>query len=360
MRLRSLITFGLAMLTILAGAAPARADQAPDYGAFGAGTFLSYVNAPPSDGDIDTVPKLTISFRPGASYPVEMDTGSTGLVVSADQVPTLEGRPCDECLAYSSSGKMFSGVWVTVPVTIQGGNGAMVTTTPIPVLAVTRITCVAHARRCTQQDHPKGVDVMGVGFAREHDHMADSTPDTNPFLNIAAARGAPMRRGYVAARTGVHVGLTRANTRGDFHFVKLAPDLGIAGEWQAAPACITVDAPAPAACGSLLVDTGVTSMFLTVPPAAVAGDTGTDGTLAGGTRLDLAFPGRDGSTEASYGFVVGSTGDRLAPAAVHLNTTRAPFVNTGVRFLNGFDVLYDADGGFFAFRPRPAGASARP
>jgi hypothetical protein len=36
-----------------------------------------------------------------------------------------------------------------------------------------------------------------------------------------------------------------------------------------------------------------------------------------------------------------------------LNTTRPhPFVNTGLRLLNGFDVLYDADGGYYAFRTR--------
>jgi hypothetical protein len=29
---------------------------------------------------------------------------------------------------------------------------------------------------------------------------------------------------------------------------------------------------------------------------------------------------------------------------------RPPFVNTSVHFLNGFDYLYDADGGFVGFR----------
>jgi hypothetical protein len=29
---------------------------------------------------------------------------------------------------------------------------------------------------------------------------------------------------------------------------------------------------------------------------------------------------------------------------------RPPFVNTSVNFLNGFDYLYDADGGFVGFR----------
>jgi hypothetical protein len=33
-----------------------------------------------------------------------------------------------------------------------------------------------------------------------------------------------------------------------------------------------------------------------------------------------------------------------------VSRTRAPFVNTSLHFLNGFDYLYDADGGFVGFR----------
>jgi hypothetical protein len=41
----------------------------------------------------------------------------------------------------------------------------------------------------------------------------------------------------------------------------------------------------------------------------------------------------------------------LTPAHLNLvSRNRAPFVNTSLRFLNGFDYLYDADGGFMGFR----------
>ena len=33
-----------------------------------------------------------------------------------------------------------------------------------------------------------------------------------------------------------------------------------------------------------------------------------------------------------------------------VSRTRAPFVNTSLHFLNGFDYLYDADGGLVGFR----------
>ena len=54
---------------------------------------------------------------------------------------------------------------------------------------------------------------------------------------------------------------------------------------------------------------------------------------------------------AGYGFAVGGSGNQLAPDFLVLNTVRPqPFVNTSVRFLNGFDYLYDADGGFVGYR----------
>ena len=326
------------------------ADDGPDYGAFGVGTYLSYTDNLTAGGPIDRVPHLTIAFGDGPQHTAQMDTGSTGLVVSADQVPSLDGEACTGCITYSSSGRILTGVWVKTPVTISGGNQASVTTMPIQVLAVTSIDCTDHARDCTREDNPKGVDLIGVGFDREHDHMAQSTPQKNPFLNIASTSDAPSRRGYVVTRLGVHVGLTRKNTQGDFHFVKLAPDPKIDGEWKATPACIVVASSAPA-CGSVLVDTGVTSMFLTVPAAAVDGVTDGDA-LKTDTRLAFTFPDSQGTIAAIYGIVVGGT-DPLTPQTINLNTTRpCPFVNTSVRLLNGFDILYDADGGFFAFRPR--------
>jgi hypothetical protein len=57
-----------------------------------------------------------------------------------------------------------------------------------------------------------------------------------------------MRRGYVIAAEGVHVGLTAEDTGGGFSFVKLMPDPRWP-DWQAAPACITVGEPAGAGCG---------------------------------------------------------------------------------------------------------------
>lgn len=97
-------------------------------------------------------------------------------------------------------------------------------------------------------------------------------------------------------------------------------------------------------------------MYLTLPGEAVDGaitadDDGRSQFLPG-TRLGFAFPGRGSEPAAAYDIVVGDRSP-LSPGKVTLNTRRPePFVNTGLRFLNGFDVLYDADGGYFGFRRR--------
>lgn len=345
----------LALLMLAWQSVHACAAGDPDYGRYRQGVFLAFIDPPRDGGHLDSSPRLLISFG-GEPRPILMDTGSTGIVVSADRIPNVDGLPSRPGrLVYSSSGRIMIGRWVTTPAEIIGRNGASVDIAPLPVLAVTAIACTARARDCTPEDHPAHVAMMGVGFGREYDGQTESTPDRNPLLNLARTGSDQLRRGYVITRTGVHVGLTRANTRGDFHFIPLERNPSIPGEWKGVPVCITVNRQAPPSCGSGLVDTGVTAMFLTLPPGAVTGATDQDGTprvgLAPGTMVSFDFPGGASRPAAAhYDLVVGGSSP-LAPTEVHLNTTRPePFVNTGVHFLNGFDYLYDADGGFVGFR----------
>ena len=110
----------------------------------------------------------------------------------------------------------------------------------------------------------------------------------------------------------------------------------------------------PAACGSLLMDTGVTTMYLTVPnsqaSATLVMGTGRATTLLKGTNLMISIP-NEHSPQAFYTFTLGDDANPLAPAYLTLvSRSRAPFVNTSLHFLNGFDYLYDADGGLVGFR----------
>ena len=148
--------------------------------------------------------------------------------------------------------------------------------------------------------------------------------------------------------------VTAGNTQGDFSYVKLAPAAD-GKDWAGTPACISVNGAKPAACGSLLMDTGVTTMYLTVPesqasPNIVTTTPSRATTLVKGTNLTISIPTED-SPQALYMFTVGDGANPLAPSHLDLvSRTRAPFVNTSVHFLNGFDCLYDADGGFVGLR----------
>lgn len=324
-------------LMLIGVAGNAYAADAPQYDAAKQSVYLQYYPSSKAVPGMAHTPGLRVNFPNGDARPIEMDTGSTGIVISAGAIPDfsqLSGTPGK--LTYNSSGRIMIGSWVTTPVTLSGSNGQHFSTSPIPVLAVTRIACQENARDCTPEDNPRGVAMMGVGFAREGSEQQQSTPDTNPLLNPATP--ANVHKGYVVTRDGVHVGLNNAVTQGGFSYVKLQPNPTIPGEWQPAPVCIVVNNDAKR-CGTALIDTGVTDMFLTLPNYPSK-------TLAEDASLTFTF-----TPNASYTLAAEQNDSPLAPQKIVLNTTRqTPFVNTGVNFLNGFDVLYDAENGYFGYR----------
>lgn len=336
---RSLLA--VSALLVLA-AVPALAQQRPDYEPFVEGRFLRFLNAEP--GGIREVPRIGLSFG-GEPIRAVIDSGSTGIVVAARYIPGFDQLSVvgEGKLTYSSSGRVMIGQWVTTPVALVGQEGGSVQTEPMPVLAVTQVRCLDNARDCTPHDDPTGIAMVGVGFAREGDMQSQSTPDHNPLLRVTGGEG-PRRKGYILTPEGVHIGLTRANTRGDFRFIKLErqPDRP---DWAGTPACITLNGQQPPACGSMLLDTGVGVSYMTVPASQAGG--GSSGPLQDGTQVAISAGG-----EPLYSFTVGD-GAPTTPAMVHLwvSDSRTPFVNTSFHLLNGFDMLYDAEGGWVGFRP---------
>ena len=159
--------------------------------------------------------------------------------------------------------------------------------------------------------------------------------------------GGERRQGYILSPEGVHVGLTAANTRGAFRYVKLArrPD---GTDWAPLPACISLNGTTPPACGTVLVDTGVSVMYITVPEAQAQG---AQGTLPAGTQVAVSI-GTEESAFPLYSFSAGDGGP-VTPSAIHLRVAAdRTFVNTSYHLLNGFDVLFDGEGGYVGFRPR--------
>jgi hypothetical protein len=325
----------------------------------GGGVYLPFLKRHDAGGNLQRPPNLGLSFGGGRQHRAVMDTGSTGIVVAATSIPNIDQLPNrgPGTLTYTSSGRIMRGDWVVTPVTITGGSGASFTSAPIPVLAVRRIDCLDNARSCSPNENPRHVAMIGVGFGRRGVQDGVSGPEKNPFLNPASKGAGPnaARRGYALTREGVQVGLGAANPGDAYVTVPLRWD-DERKDWSGAPACIAINDRAPV-CGSVLPDTGVSGMFMSLPSGQDDGSmpsAGTDRTLPPGTKvtISLAPEAPAGGAVSSYSFRVGDAADPLAPSRLILvgRGDRPTYVNTGVHLLNGFDYLFDADKGVVGYR----------
>lgn len=315
---------------------------------------LSALEIPFANGPISSIYVPQVWLRLPGSPPRRfgLDTGSTGIVVAAEyyrpgagDVPGGPGR-----LVYNSSGRILNGErWLT-NVVIQRDGSMPLATARVEVLRVTHITCLERARDCRPEQNPRDVAFMGIGFDRERAQATEAGPPQNPFTNLVSlASGAPVssvRAGYVLSRTSVFLGMTPELTNG-FAFVKLAPGAdGQPGaqDWHSAPVTLSVDGVE--ATGTMLMDTGINYMFLSPP----GGTRLEDGKRApSGTRIALYLPDRRTPQPAFYAFTVGERGNPLQPERVEVVRDRGVFVNTGRTFLEGFDYLYDAVGGYVGY-----------
>lgn len=334
----------------------------------GTGTvFVPYANAT-SNASLNDSPSLNLGFNGSASSArFTMDTGSVGIVASPNFFTPAAGAqnlgPGHQI--YSSSGVVENGTWYSSTEDIRDATGKVVATAGVPVLQVTSITCTAHARNCSPNFHPTDVALMGIGFARESPQQQHGTPGYNSFLNLTsvASNGslAPLpatwRNGYVVTPTGVYLGLTAANTA-SAAFVKLAPwttySTATLPEWMAAPMSISVNGVSGS--GNVLMDTGVGTAFLSLPPGATAGTLvpcpgGSPVECApAGTTVAISLPGQS-SPVAFYTFTVGQSGNPMQPDAVDIaGDPSGTFFNTSRHVLGGIDFIYDNTGGFIGYQ----------
>jgi hypothetical protein len=397
---------------VVAGASVAGPGKAiaqdPDYSAFTATQFIPFSNY--ESGVLPFTSSVGLRFLIGDNLVyATMDTGTTGVMIPWYRVPgyrlqdtAQQHNPGWEFL--SSSKLLWVGHWVPRDLLFFDSIGRPVATARVPVLAVEReVTCPGYDEDldngtcasadttsrcnnipererafCPYKFHPPGdkLAYIGVGFGREGDGQPGGLPFRNPLLNITRIRGEPvrpgsMRSGYIITPGGVHVGLTAENTA-RFAFAKLGPRMipdslhpgdsipsTIGRDWGPATVCISVGG-APCATGTALIDAGIDQMYLTVPDSMPL-DTVTVQNpslncapfkgLADSSRVQVSFPGI-GNPPLSYSFVVGDTGI-TTPSVVLIPLPGMTFVNTGRHFLREFNVLLDADSGYFGLRPIP-------
>ncbi|MES2393995.1 MAG: hypothetical protein V4555_20330 [Acidobacteriota bacterium] len=325
-------------------------STAPDLSHFTASYSLPF--AEPADfAHLDKTLKVNMRLNGGPESRFTVDTGSVGIVVSAEEVPNIDPKAKPGVLRYSSSGVELHGVWTTATVTFPDAQGApgAVATAVVPVLAVSSETCAGsgvNSDRCQPNDHPHP-HMLGIGFGRgEKAH-----PEMNPFVNLREMQTGTMRRGYIITPKGITLGLTPANVSNGFVWQKLK-EMSVSAEtaafnpglrdWETAPGGFRVGS-SQSPLGTVLIDTGLTNMMLAIPDNPAKGD------LIAGAPVTVELLGG----KLHYSFVVNDAGNPATPRKVTwVRATHGVFTNTGLRALSLFDYLYDADGGWLALRPR--------
>lgn len=285
--------------------------------------------------------KASINGGPASGFTI--DTGSIGIVVSADEVPNIDPNAKEGVLRYSSSGVELHGVWTTATVTFPDSKGpdGKPAQAVVPVLAVNKSLCTGsgvNAAICRESDNPHP-HMFGVGFNRG----TEPHPEKNPFLNLKEMTAGTMRRGYLITPKGIQLGLT-ADTVGDgFIYQKLEPveTTTAVKDWKTSPGSFQMK-NLRSGKGTILMDTGLTNMMLAVPNGPPSGD------VPAGTPMTIQL--LDG--KLNYSFTVGDTSGPTTPRRVSwVRASHGVYVNTGLRVLANFDYMYDADGGYLALRP---------
>jgi hypothetical protein len=109
---------------------------------------------------------------------------------------------------------------------------------------------------------------------------------------------------------------------------------------------MTVSVDGVAGNGTVLVDTGINYMFLSPP----RGSGLRPGSRApAGSRIAVFLPDQRNPQPVFYDFTVGRRDNAMHPERVEVVHDPGVFVNTGRMFLEGFDYLYDAAGGYAGF-----------
>ena len=319
----------------------------------------------------------------GIDFELPMDTGSTGIMIGAPRLPDVgpdEGIPAYEYL--SSSRILYSGRLVRQLITFHGADGEYATA-KVPILVVDRsVVCPWYkpgidgfdCPRIPDRPYPELRDTsrityMGIGFGRNRlgDNKQKALPSGNPFLNIESINGTALpagslRTGYTISTQGVHIGLTKENTRG-FVFTNLDPGATHSSDprdWAMVKMSFQLNGQKKNH-GSALIDTGIRQMYLRTDvgveiPNVIVRNPNKNGhaqyvkRVKPGTNITINFPISKEGEAAGYSFEVGR-GASMEPAyVVPEKQAPPPYVNTGRNFLFGYSVAFDADGGRFGFR----------
>ena len=189
--------------------------------------------------------------------PYTVDTGSLGVMVPIDQLPTGAnanwiGPGAPGMKDYTSNGgTSFTGNYYLAPVDLQKQSGGVVATSRIMVLVL---------------GAGQSLNYLGVGFNRENGGTEDlfQTPADNAFLHLSnKSGGSHISAGYRIGAATLGLGIT--STTG-YNLIPLTTEgAKVPGEYNDAAGCFSfpdaADNQGPF-CGNMLFDIGIEDMIL--------------------------------------------------------------------------------------------------
>lgn len=345
---RRLATGMFAGTMFFSAAAGAQEAGAPVYAKGAPVVTVPY--ARPVDFDhIRSLLFVRLSINGSEPHSFNLDTGSVGILLPAEEIPNFDGKGEPASITYSSSGVHLEGVRTTVEVTFPDAKSAdgRPVVAHVPVIAVTKHSCTGkgvNSAHCSD-DGPVRTHMMGVGFGRG-EGSADAQK-RNVFVMLDAMENGSMRRGYMLTRDGVQLGLNAESAAG-FRFQKLevrpetaGPEFKGPRDYVTAAGTFLVN-DKRVMMGTVLMDTGLTNMMLAVPGGPQ------EGSVPNGTKIGVDLL----SGKLHYEFTVGDPDGKAVPRKVDwVHASHGVYVNTGLRALSLFDYLYDAEGGYLGLRP---------
>jgi hypothetical protein len=344
----------------------------------------------------------------GTKHDIILDTGSRGLYVSDNMLPTnytptgISGN-----LYLSSSKRLFQGTWANLTISFPAAKAKGGVTGPaeatLPVLVVQTITAGANTTGATYSTTPASGDVTLIDNTTIHftDHSVTLQPGQvaayaqnpgifgtasnfgvaidpsgsstypnntdqynqqyNAFLNLDQMKAGTMRAGYILDKKGVHVGLTQ-NTTGyaytNLVLSGLAQVPGSPPDWQV-PTGTLIYNGTTSGTGRVLLDVGIDYAFLILP----------DEPHSGNATANITVNLLNSNGAVSYDINT-KRANLLNPAYTQWSDSQPgpfsesqppygdQFINTGRDVINGFDLVYDGAGGFFGLKPNSSVPSA--
>jgi hypothetical protein len=288
-----------------------------------------------------------------------LDTGSLGVVVTKESLimgPNVHGPGAAGQKFYDSSGFVFTGNYYLAPVAVQLQDGTFAQTNPIMVLAIDGVHCHTGYAKCVNPGPPT-LHYLGVGFARPSSGQGDQfdTPAENAFLQLTDGQnGTDINGGYIITDNSLTLGLTAQNTS-RFNSVTLSPSTTMPGDWSPIPGCYQFLSLAgePQFCGNLLLDVGISEMFLDLSfDDRPEGSYGSNNRVPDKVHMNI-LAGPQNDPVMSYDFhAVQPPKQPKGPAPTYAawDNDANIFVNTGRRALLDFDYYYSGTCGQAGFR----------